>query len=95
MLYQAEPRPDRRIQIVSANYPITKLPDYQILDREGLDRRKRMMRRQIRVQRRHRHVAVAHRLVVRPIVRLPLVLPFFDPVVRAPFGSCRSATDVT
>ena len=35
----------------------------------------------VRLQRRHRDVAVVHRLEVRPIVRLPVVLPFLDPVV--------------
>ena len=50
----------------------------------AFNRRQRVMRRQIGMQRRHRHVAVADRLIVRPIVRLPLVLPFLDPVVRPP-----------
>jgi len=36
------------------------------------------------MQRRHRDVPVADRLIVRPIMRLPLVLPFFDPVIGAP-----------
>ena len=45
----------------------------------GLDRTD-----QIDVQRRHRDVPVTDRLIVGPVVRLPVVLPFFDPVVRAP-----------
>ena len=55
-----------------------------LLERQRFDRRERVVRGQIRMQRRDRHVPVAHGLVVRPIVRLPVVLPFLDPVVRAP-----------
>ena len=54
------------------------------LERQRFDGGERVMRRQIGMQRRHRDVAVAHRLIVRPIVRLPLVLAFLDPVVRVP-----------
>src|SRR4051812_11503711 len=39
--------------------------------------------RQIRLQRRHRDESVLDRLPVRPIVRRPIVLSFFDPEVRA------------
>ena len=66
------------------------------LERQRLDGRERVVRREVGMQRCHRDVAVAHRLVVRPIVRLPVVLPFLDPVSTArPFGSWRSATEVT
>ena len=34
------------------------------------------------MQRRHGNVPVLDGLIVRAVVRLPLVLPFFDPVVR-------------
>ena len=39
---------------------------------------------EIRVERRDGDIAVAHGLVVGAVVRLPLVLPFLDPVVSAP-----------
>src|SRR5438477_898539 len=63
-------------------------------DRDLTDRRRRVewqllqkvervVRGHVGLQRRDRDVAVAHGLVVRAVVRLPLVLPFLDPVVRA------------
>jgi len=57
--------------------------DYDEALKKLLDGRKCLMRGEIRMQRRHRHVAVAHGLIVGAIVRLPLVLPFLDPIVVA------------
>src|SRR5262249_28002875 len=63
------------------------VPD--LLDRlplrsERFDRGERVVGRQIRMQGRHGYEAVTHGLVIGAIVRLPLVLSFFEPVVRAP-----------
>src|SRR5581483_9576970 len=50
-------------------------------EREFLDRIYHRIRREIRLQWSNRNVAVANSLVVGAIVRLPLVLPFFNPEV--------------
>ena len=72
MLYQAEPRPDKRERLFYLNFPPR---------RQFIQQSQRVVVGQIRLQRRHRHEAVLHRLVVGPVVRLPVVLPFLDPVV--------------
>src|SRR5471032_1413083 len=43
----------------------------------------RVVRGHVRLERRDRNVTVAYGLVVGAVVRLPLVLPFLDPVVIA------------
>src|SRR6185312_12192468 len=55
-----------------------KLSFYLSLPLQGklLHRLQRVIRGEIRMQRRQRDVAVAYGLIIRPIVRLPLVLPF-------------------
>src|SRR5581483_287861 len=56
----------------SINYPITRLPvDQVLLAYDLFEVPQRVMRRQIGMERRDRDVAVAHGLVIRPVVRFP------------------------
>ena len=61
-------------------------------ERQGFDERQRVVIGQIRLERRHRHVAVLNRLPIGAIVGLPVVLRFFDPEVR-PLARIEPAID--
>src|SRR5688500_14447588 len=50
------------------------------LDRQRFHRFHGVIVGEIGVQRRHRDISVLHGLIVRTVVRLPVVLPFLDPV---------------
>src|SRR5919112_3635915 len=91
VLYQAEPRPDKSVNGYST---LSSRGVRNILQPLGM--RHRIVGREVRLQRRDRQIAVLHRLEVRAVVRLPVVLPFFDPVVRLPsrIGSLRDHGDV-
>ena len=86
VLYQAEPRPDKRERLFYLNAldPATTAsarPDSCCPSSVSTEPMRRVGG-QVRLQRRDRHEPVLDGLVVRAVVRLPLVLPFLDPVVR-------------
>ena len=62
--------------------PTTSLPESSPI-RQALEKRQRIVGGQVRLQWRHRHIAVADRLIIGAIVRRPVVLPFLNPVVWA------------
>ena len=75
VLYQAEPRPDRGEPLSYFSF---------LLQAQFLNGRQRVVGGQVGMERRHRDIAVAHRLIVRAVVRRPLVLSLLNPVVRPP-----------
>src|SRR5512132_4196053 len=53
-----------------------------VVQRKLFDIPQRSVGRHVRVERGHRDVPLLHRVVVRPRIVRPFVLPFSDPVVR-------------
>src|SRR5688500_5892908 len=70
--------------LAAADSPRTGVIDELLLGPRALkifENRERVVSGKVGLQRRDRHVAVANGLVVGLVVRLPVVLPFLDPVV--------------